>query len=55
VAAEHKRRIDRTSLADRGIVSRKRSTRLWGSKLEEVTSGSGKPLLDSPSNGKLST
>lgn len=54
VAAEHKRRIDRTSLADQGSVSRKRSTRLWGSKLEEVTLGVSKPPSDTSPNGNKS-
>ncbi|KAH9846832.1 Pkinase-domain-containing protein [Lenzites betulinus] len=45
VAAEHKRQLDRTS---RGVdttvapLSRKRHTKLWGSKLEEVTTEQGK-------------
>ncbi|KAH9947148.1 Pkinase-domain-containing protein [Amylocystis lapponica] len=50
VAAEHKRRIDRTSHADASSVSvalRKRNTKLWGSKLEEVTAGQ-------PNTGALS-
>ncbi|TDL28512.1 Pkinase-domain-containing protein [Rickenella mellea] len=41
VAAEHKRKIDRTSRSDSSSMSsilRKRSTKLWGSKVEEVTS-----------------
>lgn len=39
VAEEHKKRIDRTSHTDNFAtsVSRKRSTKLWGSRLEEVT------------------
>lgn len=39
VAEEHKKRIDRTSRTDNFAtnVSRKRSTKLWGSRLEEVT------------------
>ncbi|KAJ3534515.1 hypothetical protein NM688_g7125 [Phlebia brevispora] len=40
VAAEHKRRIDRTSRMDSSANAgglRKRNTKLWGSRLEEVT------------------
>ena len=39
VAEEHKKRIDRNSRTDNFAtnVSRKRSTKLWGSRLEEVT------------------
>ncbi|KAJ7596945.1 MAP kinase [Mycena floridula] len=40
VAEEHKKRIDRTSKGESSFaasVMRKRSTKLWGSKLEEVT------------------
>ncbi|CDO73492.1 hypothetical protein BN946_scf185013.g127 [Trametes cinnabarina] len=45
VAAEHKRQLDRTSRGDESTVaplSRKRNTKLWGSKLEEVTTEQGK-------------
>ncbi|KAI0660353.1 Pkinase-domain-containing protein [Cubamyces menziesii] len=45
VAAEHKRQLDRTSRGDESTVaplSRKRHTKLWGSKLEEVTTEHGK-------------
>ncbi|OSC99472.1 Pkinase-domain-containing protein [Trametes coccinea BRFM310] len=45
VAAEHKRQLDRTSRGDESTVaplSRKRHTKLWGSKLEEVTTEQGK-------------
>ncbi|KAI8980739.1 kinase-like domain-containing protein [Trametes punicea] len=45
VAAEHKRQLDRTSRGDESTVaplSRKRNTKLWGSKLEEVTTQQGK-------------
>ncbi|KAG6862396.1 hypothetical protein C0995_011836 [Termitomyces sp. Mi166 len=61
VAEEHKRLIDRSSRGDAASYSnvfRKRSTKLWGSKLEEVTPAQGKMPLpmshsapDSPSNG----
>ena len=58
VAEEHKKRIDRTSRADASFTSvlRKRSTKLWGSRLEEVTtaqpkSGLSTSLPDSPSGG----
>lgn len=58
VAEEHKKRIDRTSRADASIstVLRKRSTKLWGSRLEEVTTAQAKAglaasLPDSPSGG----
>ena len=40
VAAEHKRRVDRTSRAEasaNNVTLRKRNTKLWGSRLEEVT------------------
>ncbi len=41
VAAEHKRRIDRTSRMEPNVnnhtILRKRNTKLWGSRLEEVT------------------
>jgi hypothetical protein len=58
VAQEHKRRIDRTSHAYASTmtptsVNRKRSTKLWGSRLEEVTTAQAKGLAtsqpDSPS------
>ncbi|KAF9568481.1 Pkinase-domain-containing protein [Agrocybe pediades] len=61
VAQEHKKKIDRTSrTADHAAyadnMKRKRSTKLWGSRLEEVTtaqarSASSSSLPDSPSNG----
>ncbi|KAF5384954.1 hypothetical protein D9615_001445 [Tricholomella constricta] len=59
VAEEHKKLIDRTSRADPTSYSnviRKRSTKLWGSKLEEVTTAqakmqSGQPVPESPSGG----
>ncbi|KAF8168199.1 hypothetical protein B0H34DRAFT_792833 [Crassisporium funariophilum] len=60
VAQEHKKRIDRTSRADPAAFAtnalRKRNTKLWGSKLEEVTtapprSGSNISLPESPSGG----
>ncbi|KDR84893.1 hypothetical protein GALMADRAFT_217973 [Galerina marginata CBS 339.88] len=63
VAQEHKKRIDRTSRAtDRTLLAdnmmRKRSTKLWGSKLEEVTTAQGlgrgvssTSLPESPSGG----
>ena len=59
VAEEHKKRIDRTSRADSSAyasVLRKRSTKLWGSKLEEVTTvqakaSLGSSLPESPSGG----
>ncbi|EIW86801.1 Pkinase-domain-containing protein [Coniophora puteana RWD-64-598 SS2] len=57
VAEEHKRRIDRTSRADAASfnVMRKRSTKLWGSRVEEVTTDARHHLSrvhpDSPSGG----
>ena len=58
VAEEHKKRIDRTSMADPAAfannVLRKRNTKLWGSKLEELTtfrSNSTASLPESPSSG----
>lgn len=59
VAQEHKKRIDRTSRAAAESssltnVMRKRSTKLWGSRLEEVTTAQAKGLTalpDSPSAG----
>ncbi|KNZ78521.1 MAP kinase kinase kinase mkh1, partial [Termitomyces sp. J132] len=61
VAEERKRLIDRSSREDAASysnVSRKRSTKLWGIKLEEVTPAQvkmpmlgGHPAPDSPSNG----
>jgi mitogen-activated protein kinase kinase kinase len=43
VAEEHKKRIDRTSRAENfASVLRKRSTKLWGSRLEEVTTEQAK-------------
>ena len=63
VAEEHKKRIDRTSRPDNlANVLRKRSTKLWGSRLEEVTTEQAKaeyarslykpvPAPDSPSGG----
>ncbi|PPQ73534.1 hypothetical protein CVT26_010345 [Gymnopilus dilepis] len=56
VAQEHKKRIDRTSRAAPDAYAdnmiRKRSTKLWGSKLEEVTTGrSVTATPDSPSGG----
>ena len=58
VAEEHKKRINRTSMADPAAFTtnalRKRNTKLWGSKLEEVTtfrSGSTVSLPESPSGG----
>jgi hypothetical protein len=58
VAEEQKRRIDRTSKADvsamNANMNRKRSTKLWGSKVEEVTTVQAKGLVPSlpetPSN-----
>ena len=52
VANEHKRQMDRTSRGDDSTVaplSRKRHTKLWGSKLEEVTTEQGKGPLSSTS------
>ena len=52
VVAEHKRNLDRRSRADNSAVaatSRKRHTKLWGSKLEEVTTEQGKGPLSSTS------
>jgi len=59
VAEEHKKRIDRTSRAETAFnanMIRKRSTKLWGGRLEEVTSSQKKPtytksLPESPSGG----
>lgn len=59
VAEEHKRRIDRTSRVESTYSSnmiRKRSTKLWGGRLEEVTTSQKKPtyaksLPESPSGG----
>ena len=58
VAEEHKKRIGRTSMANPATfannVLRKRNTKLWGSKLEELTtfrSNSTASLPESPSNG----
>jgi mitogen-activated protein kinase kinase kinase len=64
VAEEHKKRIDRTSRPDNlANVLRKRSTKLWGSRLEEVTTEQAKaeyaralyakppPAPESPSGG----
>lgn len=47
VAAEHKKRIDRTSRLPSAVadVARKRSTKLWGSKLEEVTSSQAQAIV----------
>ena len=58
VAEEHKKRIGRTSMANAATFAnntlRKRNTKLWGSKLEEVTtfrSNSTASLPESPSSG----
>ena len=58
VAEEHKQRIGRTSMANPAAfannVLRKRNTKLWGSKLEELTtfrSNSTASLPESPSSG----
>lgn len=59
VAEEHKKRIGRTSMANPAAfadnVLRKRNTKLWGSKLEEVTTfrsnSTAAPLPESPSSG----
>ncbi|KAF4605130.1 hypothetical protein EYR40_003913 [Pleurotus pulmonarius] len=60
VAEEHKKRIDRTSraaAASHTSMSRKRSTKLWGSRVEEVTTlhaakaSLGSNLPDSPPGG----
>lgn len=61
VAQEHKKRIDRTSRAAETTayndnIMRKRSTKLWGSKLEEVTTAQGRnastnSLPESPPGG----
>ncbi|KAG6885854.1 hypothetical protein C0993_008817 [Termitomyces sp. T159_Od127] len=66
VAEEHKRLIDRSSRGDAASYSnvhRKRSTKLWGSKLEEVTPAQGKMMSvlgshavpESPSNSNTAT
>ncbi|KAK0464912.1 MAP kinase [Desarmillaria tabescens] len=52
VAEEHKRRINRTSKADSSFASsvlRKRSTKLWGSRLEEVTTAQARANMGGPS------
>lgn len=52
VAEEHKRRIDRTSKVESTYSSnmiRKRSTKLWGGRLEEVTTSQKKPTYAKPS------
>lgn len=59
VAEEHKKLIDRTSRGDASTYSnvmRKRSTKLWGIKLEEVTTAQAKhqpvpSMPESPSGG----
>ncbi|EGO05229.1 hypothetical protein SERLA73DRAFT_174256 [Serpula lacrymans var. lacrymans S7.3] len=58
VAEEHKKRIDRTSRAESSYsnINRKRSTKLWDSRLVEVTTSQSKTNLsralpDSPSGG----
>lgn len=61
VAQEHKKRIDRTSraadtISQKDSMMRKRSTKLWGSRLEEVTTlqvrnNSSISLPESPSGG----
>ncbi|KAG6818014.1 hypothetical protein H0H87_009169 [Tephrocybe sp. NHM501043] len=59
VAEEHKKLIDRSSRGDAtsySNISRKRSTKLWGSKLEEVTTAqaklqAGHKVPESPSGG----
>ncbi|KAF8807311.1 Pkinase-domain-containing protein [Phlegmacium glaucopus] len=58
VAEEHKKRIDRTSVADPTTLAsnalRKRHTKLWGSKLEELTTFRGSSTIslpESPSSG----
>ena len=58
VAEEHKKRIGRTSMANPTTFAnnalRKRNTKLWGSKLEELTtfrSNSTASLPESPSSG----
>lgn len=50
VANEHKKRLDRNSRATpmASNVLRKRSTKLWGSKLEEVTADQVRDGLNSP-------
>ncbi|KAL1951561.1 hypothetical protein VTO73DRAFT_710 [Trametes versicolor] len=53
VAAEHKRQLDRTSRAEDATyapMSRKRHTKMWGSKLEEVTTEQGKGPASSGSD-----
>jgi mitogen-activated protein kinase kinase kinase len=60
VAEEHKKRIDRVSRGDPSAdnsIWRKRSTKLWGSRIEEVDTSSqtkanyNKTLPDSPAGG----
>lgn len=60
VAEEHKKRIGRTSMANPAAIAnnvlRKRNTKLWGSKLEELTtfrSNSTASLPESPSSGPI--
>ncbi|GLB36061.1 putative ste ste11 protein kinase [Lyophyllum shimeji] len=59
VAEEHKKLINRNSRGDASSYSnvvRKRSTKLWGSKLEEVTTAqTGQSAPDSPSGGGKAT
>ena len=53
VAAEHKRQLDRTSRGDDTTIaplSRKRHTKMWGGKLEEVTTEQGTGPISSTSD-----
>lgn len=57
VAAEHKRRIDRTSRMEASsssatAVLRKRGTKLWGSRLEEVTTEQARSGLPSSTSSE---
>jgi mitogen-activated protein kinase kinase kinase len=54
VAQEHKKRIDRTSTTYANNALRKRNTKMWGSRLEEVTTAHSRSMTsspDSPSGG----
>nr|WCD39453.1 Ste11-1 [Ganoderma boninense]VWO94206.1 STE/STE11/BCK1 protein kinase [Ganoderma boninense] len=53
VAAEHRRQLDRTSRGDNSTIaplSRKRHTKMWGGKLEEVTTEQGTGPISSTSD-----
>lgn len=50
VAQEHKKRIDRSTRTESyaNNILRKRNTKLWGSRLEEVTTVQGRSMTSSP-------